>query len=191
MAETIAPDVVKYDADEKGSAETEFVRQGIPTVTFDIGRPGIWQTELIERGYQSVYRVLAGLQMLTTSTRLVASSAKQFLGNQFITLRATACGYVELYVSLLDDVKLGQLLARQINAFGDMVAEYKAPHDGRVLSIGDARFVSQEPLSFESSVGIRRNHASKVAEILVKQQVQGSRYSPLHLAHRRLQSLER
>ncbi len=137
IAETLAPDVIKYDAGEKGSAETEFVRQGIPAVTFEIGRPGIWQTDLIERGYQGVYRVLAGLQMLTTRTSTAASSAKPFLGNQFTTLRAKVGGYAELYVSLLEDVKSGQLLARQINAFGDTVAEYKAPHDGRVLSIGD------------------------------------------------------
>ncbi len=137
MAETLAPDVIKYDTGEKGSAETEFVRQGIPAVTFEIGRPGIWQTDLIERGYQGVYRVLAGLQMITAPTSPASSSAKPFLGNQFTTLRAKVGGYAELYVSLLEDVKTGQLLARQINAFGDTVAEYKAPHDGRVLSLGD------------------------------------------------------
>ncbi len=137
MAETLAPDVIKYDAGEKGSAETEFVRQGIPAVTFEIGRPGIWQTDLIDRGYQGIYRVLSGLQMLTAPTSPATSGAKPFLGNQFTTLRANVGGYAELYVSLLEDVKTGQLLARQINAFGDTVAEYKAPHDGRVLSIGD------------------------------------------------------
>ncbi len=104
MAETLAPDVIKYDPGEKGSAETEFVRQGIPAVTFEIGRPGIWQTDLIERGYQGVYRVLAGLQMLTAPTSPATSSVKPFLGNQFTTLRATVGGYVELYVSLLDDI---------------------------------------------------------------------------------------
>ncbi len=137
IAETLAPDVIKYDLGEKGSAETEFVRQGIPAVTYEIGRPGIWQTDLIERGYQGVYRVLAGLQMLPVPNNAATAITNPFLGNQFTTLRARVGGYAELYVSLLDDVKAGQLLARQINAFGDLVADYVAPHDGRVVSIGD------------------------------------------------------
>ena len=137
MAETLAPDVIKYDLGEKGSAETEFVRQGIPAVTFEIGRPGIWQTDLIERGYQGVYRVIAGLNMLPSPNSATTATVVPYLGNQFTTLKARVGGYAELYVSLLDEVKTGQLLARQINAFGDTVAEYVAPFDGKVLSIGD------------------------------------------------------
>jgi uncharacterized protein len=49
IADLIAPDVIKYDAGEKGSVETEFVRANIPAVTFEIGRAGVWQHELIDR----------------------------------------------------------------------------------------------------------------------------------------------
>ena len=57
--------------------------------------------------------------------------------NENTTLKAKVGGFVELKVGLLDMVHAGQLVARQVDAFGDTVAEYRAPHDGKVLSIGD------------------------------------------------------
>ena len=60
-----------------------------------------------------------------------------YLGNENTTLRVRVGGFVELYVALLDKVKEGRTLARQMNTFGEVIAEYTAPHDGKVLSIGD------------------------------------------------------
>jgi uncharacterized protein len=67
----------------------------------------------------------------------VQPATKPFLGNENTSLRANVGGFVELKVGLLDMVQAGQLLARQMNAFGETVAEYRAPHDGKVLSVGD------------------------------------------------------
>lgn len=139
IAETLAPDIIKYDPGEKGTAETEFIKQNIPAVTFELGRPNIWQADLINRGVDGLHRVLMKLQMVSEPPVPPAPIAQvtPFLGNESTTLRAKTGGFVELYVGLLDEVQEGQLLARQMNAFGDVVADYKAPHAGKVLSIGD------------------------------------------------------
>ncbi|MGL5115112.1 MAG: succinylglutamate desuccinylase/aspartoacylase family protein [Beijerinckiaceae bacterium] len=138
LADLIAPDIIKYDAGEKGSVETEFVRANIPAVTYEIGRAGVWQQELIDRSVLAVHRVMSALEMRDKSVAVQSSDLpKVFLGNENISLRATVGGFVEYKVALLDVVVKDQLLARQMNAFGETVAEYKAPHDGKVLSIGD------------------------------------------------------
>lgn len=67
----------------------------------------------------------------------VIKAAKPFLGNENATLRAKVGGFVELKVALLDMVQAGQIVARQTDASGDTVAEFRAPHDGKVLSVGD------------------------------------------------------
>jgi uncharacterized protein len=139
MAETLTPDVIKYDLGEKGTAETEFIKQNIPAITFEIGRPNVWQADLIDRSVAALYRFLLKIDMLKEQPMITPTLPLviPFLGNESTTLRATVGGFTELYVALLDEVKTGQILARQMNAFGDVIAEYKAPHDGKVLSIGD------------------------------------------------------
>ena len=138
LAEQLAPDIIKYDSGEKGSVETEFVKANIPAVTFEIGGAGVWQQELIDRSVLGVNRVMSALKMTNeASTSVPHVTPKTFLGNENTSLRATVGGFVELKVGLLDMVVKDQLLARQMNAFGDMVAEYKAPHDGKVLSVGN------------------------------------------------------
>ncbi len=138
LADLIAPDIIKYDAGEKGSVETEFVKANIPAVTFEIGRAGVWQQELIDRSVLGIHRVVVALNMVVEpATSQPPAAAKAFLGNENTSLRATVGGFVEYKVGLLDLVVKDQLLARQMNAFGETVAEYKAPHDGKVLSIGD------------------------------------------------------
>ena len=144
IADLIAPDVIKYDAGEKGSVETEFVRVNIPAVTYEIGRPGIWQQDLIDRSVSGIHRVMASLKMVEglpgqneVSSVPGSPTAKPFLGNENATLRANVGGFVELKVALLDMVQAGQIVARQTDAFGDTVAEFRAPHDGKVLSVGD------------------------------------------------------
>ena len=156
IAELIAPDVIKYDAGEKGSVETEFVRVNIPAVTYEIGHPSIWQQDLIDRSVSGIDRVMASLKMLEglpaqskTSSVPDPPAAGPFLGNENTTLRAKIGGFIELKVALLDMVQTGQLVARQMNAFGDTIAEFRAPHDGKVLSIGD------EPLREPGALVVR------------------------------------
>lgn len=138
LADLLAPDIIKYDAGEKGSVETEFVRANIPAVTFEIGGAGVWQKELIDRSVLGVHRVMSALKMTDeASSSTHHAIPKSFFGNENTSLRATVGGFVEYKVKLLDMVVKDQVLAHQMNAFGDTVAEYKAPHDGKVLSIGD------------------------------------------------------
>lgn len=138
LAEMIAPDIIKHDAGEKGSVETEFVRAGIPAVTYEIGRAGVWQQDLIGRSVLGIGNVMAELKMVEhPATSHQPASAPSFLGNENTSMRATVGGFVDFKVGLLQTVVKDQLLARQMYAFGETVAEYKAPHAGKVLSIGD------------------------------------------------------
>jgi len=44
----------------------------------------------------------------------------------------TQGGFIELLVKLEDDVTVGQKLAIQRNAFGEVMAEYTSPASGRI-----------------------------------------------------------
>jgi len=151
LAEAISPDVIKYDPGEKGTVETEFVRANIPAVTFEMGRPSIWQQDMITRGVEGVRRVMAMLEMTGPAT---AATNKPLVGNETTSLNATVGGFVEVKVAVLDKVVKGQLLAQQMNAFGVHLVDYLAPHDGTVLAIGD------EPVREPGSLVVRLIHWS-------------------------------
>ena len=59
-----------------------------------------------------------------------------FRGNDLEDIPTVTGGFVELLVKLNDEVKKGQKVAIQRNAFGDVVHEYTARVDGRVAIIG-------------------------------------------------------
>jgi predicted deacylase len=141
--------VIKYDPGEKGTVETEFVRANIPAVTFEMGRPSIWQHDMITRGVDGVRRVMAMLEMTGPA---MAATNKPLVGNETTSLNATVGGFVEVKVALLEKVVKGQILAQQMNAFGDHLANYLAPHDGTVLAIGD------EPTREPGSLVVRLIH---------------------------------
>jgi hypothetical protein len=71
--------------------------------------------------------------------RPVGQTAKDrnvFRGNKLEDIPSVTGGFVELLVKLNDEVKKGQKVAIQRNAFGDVVHEYSAGMDGRVAIIG-------------------------------------------------------
>ena len=59
-----------------------------------------------------------------------------FHGNKLENIVGVTSGFVEVLVKLNDEVKKGQKVVIQSNAFGDVVHEYVASVDGRVAIIG-------------------------------------------------------
>jgi hypothetical protein len=42
MAELVAPDIIKLDQGEKGTVENEMVRDGVPAITLELGKPEVF-----------------------------------------------------------------------------------------------------------------------------------------------------
>lgn len=136
IAELFPADQIKKDPGEKGSTETEFVSAKIPAVTLELGSPRKFDTDMIDRGVEGTRNVMVDLKMIDGKIGRTAKTAKAFVGNDMTTIRAEQGGYAEILVKLGDMVKKDQVVARQLNVFGDSVKEYKAPADGKVLSTG-------------------------------------------------------
>jgi predicted deacylase len=155
IAEALNPDVIKYDPGEKGTVETEFDRVKIPAVTFELGRAKAWQHDLILRAVSGIGRVMVAFDMLAPPAASAATLPKPFIGNETTSINASAGGFVELHVALLDKVTKGQPLATQMNPFGAVVKEYTAPEDGLVLAISD------EPTREPGALIVRLIHWNK------------------------------
>ncbi|WP_127958283.1 M14 family metallopeptidase [Serratia microhaemolytica] len=137
MAELFPADQIKKDLGEKGSVETTFVEHNIPAITLEVGKPKLYQTDLIARSVTGVNNILIEQGMIAGKLGRTAKEQQTYIGNSMNSIRAEVGGFAEILVKTGDSVQKGQKVAIQRNAFGDVLREYYAPNAGKVLSIGD------------------------------------------------------
>lgn len=136
MAQLVPVDQIKNDEGEKGTVETTFIEHGIPAITIELGAARIFQIDYIDRSIVGIKNILSHLGFIDYTITQTAITQRSFIGNEMTSLRARCGGYTEIKVSIGEDVAVDQLVALQMNAFGDIMEEYFAPVAGKVLSIG-------------------------------------------------------
>ena len=136
LAELIPADQIKADPGSRGNVEGEFVFNKIPAITLEMGNGRVYEPERIDRSVEGVRNVLIDMKMLDGKMGRTAKDYGTFIGNDMTSVRATRGGYAEILVKIGDDVKKGDKIAVQRNPFGDVIQEYTAPRDGKVLSVG-------------------------------------------------------
>lgn len=119
-----------------GTLEYALVRAGIPAITLELGGPRSFDPAMIKVGVDGVRNILAHYRMIDAPLGPTAADRNVFVGNKLDDSFAAMSGFTEVLVKLNDTVKVGQKLAVQRNAFGDVVKEYFAASDGRVAIIG-------------------------------------------------------
>ena len=137
IAELIPADQIKADPGEKGTVETTFVENKIPAITLEIGKPKLYQPDLIERSVIGMHNIMVHNRMIAGQLGQTAKDVPAYIGNDVASIRAETGGFAEVLVKVGDTVSKGQEVAVQRNAFGDVLKRYTAPQDGKVLAIGD------------------------------------------------------
>ena len=133
LAFALMPDLIKNDTGEKGSLETTYIEASIPAVTFEVGRPKVFQNSLIQRAVAGLKNVMVLEGMLEGQLQLAEPAP--FVGSSYTNVQAQEAGTAHLKVRLLDEVEKGQLIAVIVDPFGKEIRQYFAPHGGRVLSV--------------------------------------------------------
>lgn len=143
MAKLFPVEQIKDDAGEEGTLETTLVEANIPALTVEIGSPRIYDGAKIALAVEGTLNVLKHHQIVPGALGQTAEDVNTFFGNQFETIRSSTGGFLELLVNVRESVSPGQQVAIQRNAFGDVVAEYRATVHGEVATI--ARDALSEP----------------------------------------------
>jgi predicted deacylase len=144
MADLFPVDQIMADPGLPGTLEYALVQAGIPALTVELGGPRGFDAEMIRIGVEGAENLFAHYQMTNRPVGQTAKDRNVFRGNDLEDIPSVTGGFVELLVKLNDEVKKGQKVAMQRNAFGDVVHEYVAGVDGRVAS------QSSEPMRFAS-----------------------------------------
>lgn len=135
MAQLFPVDHIKDDPGLAGTLETAFVAAGIPALTVEIGEGRRFEPDKIARAVEGSLNVLKHYGLVNGPLGRTAADVGTVVGNALETVRATSGGFLEMLVGLRDRVTPGQPVARQRNAFGDIVAEYNAPVAGEIAVV--------------------------------------------------------
>ncbi len=136
IAQLFPIDQILLEPGFDGTLEYALVRAGIPAITLELGGPRSFDTKMIDAGTEGVENLLSHYKMLDRPLGQTAKDRNVFIGNKLVDYFAVHSGFTEVLVKLNDTVKVGQKLAIQYNAFGDIIHEYVAEVDGRVAIIG-------------------------------------------------------
>lgn len=105
---------------------------GIPALTPEIGNARILDHDLIALYVEGTMNVLRLHGLISSPMGRTGKDSDIFIANTMGATISTHGGFVELLVNLNDKVEVGQKVAIQRNAFGEVVAEYTSPVAGEV-----------------------------------------------------------
>jgi uncharacterized protein len=111
-----------------------FIAAGIPAFTPEVGAPRILDRTMIPQFVEGTIKVLKHHGVIPGPMSPTARDAGLFIGNDTHVVLTSQGGFVELSVELNDKVSVGQKVAVQRNAFGEVVAEYTCEVAGEVTA---------------------------------------------------------
>jgi predicted deacylase len=111
-----------------------YINVGIPALTPEIGAARILDLSMIPWFVEGTMNVLKHHGIIAGAMGRTGKDTNIFIGNSAHSVLATHGGFVELLVKLNDKVKVGQKIAIQRNAFGEVVAEYTSGLAGEVMA---------------------------------------------------------
>ena len=131
-----ADDIMCDDDPGTGPVEQAFVADNIASITMEIGSAKQYQPEYIDRALVGLKNIISHYGIIADPIGQTSKEAGTFIGLKMTSIRAQVGGFADILVKLGDMVTKGQLVAVQRNVFGDIIKEYHATYDGKVLSLG-------------------------------------------------------
>lgn len=117
---------------EPGLLANALIDAGIPAFTPEIGRPRVFDHEMIDLFVEGTMNVIKHHGIVPGAIGRTGKDSNIFIADGMFPVITTHGGFVELLVQLDETVETGQKVAIQRNTFGELVAEYTAARGGKV-----------------------------------------------------------
>jgi predicted deacylase len=115
-----------------GVLHNAYIDAGIPSFTPEVGVARRLDLDMIPIFVEGTMNVFKHYGVVPGAIGRTAVDANVYIGKSAVPVLTTQGGFIELLVKLEDDVTVGQKLAIQRNAFGEVMAEYTSPVSGRI-----------------------------------------------------------
>jgi predicted deacylase len=142
-----------------------FIKAGIPCFTPEIGPARRLDLDMIPLFVEGTLNVFKHYGVIPGPIGRTAVDANVLIGKNVYTVVSSQGGFIEWLVKITDNVSAGQKLAIQRNAFGEVLAEYTSPVQGRISAIrSDATSEPGNVLAFILSTSAPASGAVPYAE---------------------------
>lgn len=131
MAYLQRPQVILHNPASDGTLRGAASETGVPAITVEVGNPSRFQPEYIRRSAVGLRAVLADWGMIRK--RQVDLGAEPTICSESTWLYTDRGGLLEVLPKVNDSVLLDELIAKIVDPFGNLVAEYRAPFAGVVI----------------------------------------------------------
>jgi predicted deacylase len=115
-----------------GVLHNAYIDAGIPSFTPEVGVARRLDLDMIPIFVEGTMNVFKHYGVVPGAIGRTAVDANVYIGKSAVPVLTTQGGFIELRVTLEDDVTVGQKLAIQRNAFGEVMTEYTSPVSGRI-----------------------------------------------------------
>ena len=112
-----------------------FIKAGIPCFTPEIGAARQLDLDMIPLFVDGTLNVFKHYGVIPGPIGRTAVDANVLIGQNVYTVLSSQGGFIEWRVKINDNVRAGQKLAIQRNAFGEVLAEYSSPVQGRIAGM--------------------------------------------------------
>lgn len=131
MAYLLRPQIILHNPPSDKTMRGAAAGLGIPAITLEIGNPGRFQEKFIRASRAGIRAVLADQRLLPK--RKVKYGEDPILCASSRWLYTDRGGILKVVPDVTDRVKKDELVATQVNAFGDLVREYRVPTRGVII----------------------------------------------------------
>lgn len=125
------PQIIVKKFDEGGTLRAWANENGIPAITIEIGNANAFQHRLIDETLDGIINTLKHLKMLEGEVKDMLKDAT--LCERSFWIYSNKGGIIDVFPSLADRVKAGEVIAKVYDVFGQVREEIKASCSGVVI----------------------------------------------------------
>ena len=131
MAYVLRPQIVLHDPPSDYTLRGTLAEQNKPAITVEIRDPQRFQTDSVNRSITGLRRILSHIGMIPGKKHPLPDPP--ILCSRSYWLYTDRGGLLSVLPPVKDIVEKGELIAKQINVFGDVIREYHAPERGVII----------------------------------------------------------
>ena len=131
MAIRQRPQIILHNPPSDRTVRGTAAERGIPAITVEVGNPQVFQPRHIRRTLAGIRAVMSDLGMLPKRHVVPAPAPVVCSGSEWTY--TSHGGLLEVIPDVATQITVGDAIARQVNVYGELVAEYRALRNGIVI----------------------------------------------------------
>jgi predicted deacylase len=132
MARAQYPDIILHNEAKDGTFRGAMMDKGVPSITVELGNPSRLQRRVVRKGTEGLLNIMGHLGMIDHEMH-EQRKRPPVVCTESAWIHTTSGGVLRVVPEIGEKVKEGATVASVHDIYGNLVEEYRAPHNGVVI----------------------------------------------------------